>query len=84
MNRKNINFDNKNIKKLTFTIKTKKKYLIQMILMLIRYESLKRNNMVNIIHLNNLLEIMIMVLLDHYIYFFQKLLVLFINLMKIK
>ena len=40
--------------------------------------------MVNIIHLNNLLGIMIMVLLDHYIYLFQKPLVIFINLIKIK
>ena len=36
MNGKNINFDNKNVKKATFTIKTKK-YLISMILMLIKY-----------------------------------------------
>ena len=42
MNGKNINFDNKNIKKniKTFTIITKK-YLIQMILMLIKYQSQK-------------------------------------------
>ena len=64
MNKNNINFDNKNIKKATFTIKIKK-YLMQMILMLI--ESLKKNNMLNIIHLNILLGIMIMMLLDHYI-----------------
>ena len=36
MNGKNINFNNKNIKNVTFTIKTKK-YLIYMILMLIKY-----------------------------------------------
>ena len=35
MNTNNINFDNKKIKKVTFTEKTKK-YLIQMILMLIK------------------------------------------------
>ena len=61
-----------------------KKYLIQMILMLIKYQSLKKNNMVNIIHLNTLLGIMIMVLLDHYIYLFHKRLVMLINLIKIK
>ena len=44
----------------------------------------KKNNMVNIIHLNTLLGIMIMVLLDHYIYFFHKLLAILINLIKIK
>ena len=36
MNVKNINFENKNMKKATSTIKTKK-YLIKMILMLIKY-----------------------------------------------
>ena len=36
MNGKSIHFDNKNIKKATSTLKTKK-YLIQMILMLIKY-----------------------------------------------
>ena len=40
--------------------------------------------MVNIIHLNILLGIMIMMLLDHYIYFFHKGLVILINLIKIK
>ena len=61
-----------------------KKYLIQMILMLIKYQSLKKNNMVNIIHLNTLLGIMIMVLLDHYIYLFHKRLAILINLIRIK
>ena len=36
-----------------------------------------------IIHLNTLLGIMIMVLLDHYISFFHKLLAILINLIKI-
>ena len=40
--------------------------------------------MVNIIHLNTLLGIMITVLLDHYIYLFQKRLAILINLIKIK
>ena len=38
-----------------------------MILMLIKYKSLKNKSMANIIHLNTLLGIMIMMLLDHYI-----------------
>ena len=38
-------------------------------LMLIKYYYLKKNNMVNIIHLNTLLDIM---LLDHYVYLFRK------------
>ena len=52
--------------------------------MLIKYYSLKKNNMLNIIHLNILLGIMITVLLDHYIYLFHKLLAILINLIKIK
>ena len=42
-----------------------------MILMLIKYQSLKKNNTANIIHLNTLLGIMITMSLDHYTYFFQ-------------
>ena len=38
-------------------------------LMLIKYYYLKKNNMVNIIHLNTLLDIM---LLDYYVYLFRK------------
>ena len=83
MNGKRINFNHKNIKKVTFTIKTKK-YLIQMILLLVKYLSLKKNNTANIIHLNTLLGIMITMLLDHYTYFFDKLLDTLINLIKIK
>ena len=48
--------------------------------MLIKYQSLKKNNTTNIIHLNELLGIMITVLLDHYTYFFHKLLATLINL----
>ena len=48
MKGKSVNFDYKNVKKATSTIKTKK-YLIQMILMLIKYQSLKKNNTENII-----------------------------------
>ena len=52
--------------------------------MLIKYCSLKKNNTANIIHLNTLLGIMIMMLLDHYTYFFHKILDTLINLIKIK
>ena len=52
--------------------------------MLIKYLSLKKKNMANIIHLNILLGIMIMMLLDHYIYFFYKRLAILIILIKIK
>ena len=44
----------------------------------------KKNNLVNIIHLNTLLGIMIMTLLDHYIYLLHKRLDILINLKKIK
>ena len=40
--------------------------------------------MVSIIHLNTLLGTMIMMLLDHYIFLFHKLLATLINLIKIK
>ena len=40
--------------------------------------------MVNIIHLNVLWGVMIMMLLDHYIYLFRKRLATLINLIKIK
>ena len=40
--------------------------------MLTKYYPLKKNKMINIIHLNTLLGIMIMMLLDHYIYLFHK------------
>ena len=52
--------------------------------MLIKYQSLKKNNTTNIIHLNTLLGIMITMLLDHYTYFFHRLLDTLINLIKIK
>ena len=52
--------------------------------MLIKSKSLKKNNMANIIHLNTLLGIMIIMLLDCYIYLFHKLLAKLINLIKIK
>ena len=49
-----------------------------------KYQSLKKNHMANKIHLNTLLGIMIMMLLDHYISFFHKQLAKLINLIKIR
>ena len=57
---------------------------MQMILMLIKYQSLKKKRMANIIYLNNLLDIMIMMLLGHYVKNFKKRLFILMNLMKIK
>ena len=66
MNRKNINFDNKNIKKSDFYNKNKKIFSIDDIDVNKVLVS-KKDNMANIIDLNILLVIMIMMLLDHYI-----------------
>ena len=44
----------------------------------------KNEKMFNIIHLNTLLGIMIMMLLEHYIYLFHQRLDILINLKKIK
>ena len=83
MNGKSINFNNKNIKKSDFYNKNKKIFNIDDIdVNKILFS--KKNNMVNIIHLNTLLGIMITMLLDHYTYFFHKLLATLINLIKIK
>ena len=65
-NGKNINFDNKNIKKSGFYNKNKKIFNIDDIDVNKILVS-KKNNMVNIVHLNTLLGIMIITLLDHYI-----------------
>ena len=81
--RKSINFANKNIKKSDFYINNKKIfniYDIDVDKILVS----KKNNTVNIIHLNTLLVIMIMMLLDHYIYLFHKQLDILINLKNIK
>ena len=83
MNGNSINFDNKNIKKSNFYNKNKKIFNIDdtdvnQILVS------KKNNTENIIHLNTILSIMITILLDYYTYFFYKLLVTLINLIKIK
>ena len=70
MSKKNINFDDKYIKKVNFT-KTKKHFR-QMILMLMKYQFLKKNHMVQRMRLNTLLDIMIMILLSRYVYDFHK------------
>ena len=83
MNGNGINFDNKNIEKSYFYNKNKKIFNIGDIDVNKIWVS-KKNNVVNIIHLNILLGIMIMMLLDHYIYLFHKQLDILINLKKIK
>ena len=65
MNGKNINFDNKNIKTSHF-YKNKTPFHIDDI-MLIKYKSLKKNHMANVIRLYTFLDIMIMILLGHYV-----------------
>ena len=71
MNGKNINFYNKNIKKSDFYDKNKKIFNIDHVDVNKILVS-KKEHMVNIIYLNALLGIMIMMLLDHYIYFFSQ------------
>ena len=83
MSTSSINFNNKNIKKATFTTKPKKIFSIDDIDVNKILVS-KKNNMVNIIYLNTLLGIMITVLLGHYIYLFKKRLAILINLIKTK
>ena len=60
MNRNNINFDNKKIKKSNFYNKNKKIFNIDDIDVNKILVS-KKNNMANIIHLSTLLDIMIMI-----------------------
>ena len=66
MSGNSINFDDKKIKKSDFYNKNKKIFNINDIDVNKILVS-KKNNMVNIIHLNTLLGIMIMMLLNHYI-----------------
>ena len=83
MNGKNINFNNEKIKKSGFYNKNKKIFNIDDIdvnKILIS----KKETYGEIIHLKILLGIMIIMLLDHYIYFFHKQLVILIDLIKIK
>ena len=79
MNRKDINFDNKNIKKRDFYNNNKKIFNIDDIdankILVSKKEQYGKYT---------LLSIMIMVLLGHYIYLFHKRLAISINLIKIK
>ena len=83
MKKYSINFDNRNIDKKDF-YKKNKKYLLKPISILIKYYSLKKNNMVNTIHLNTFLCIMIIMLLDHCVYLFRKQLDIMIYIKKKK
>ena len=83
MNGKNINFNDEKIKKGDFYNKNKKIFNIDHIAVN-KILIFKKKHMVNIIHLNILLGIMIMMLLDPYIYFFHKRLAILKNLIKIK
>ena len=62
MSGKNMNFGDKKMKKSDF-YKNKK---ILMILMLIKYQFLKKNHAAQKEHLNTLFDIMTMMLLDHH------------------
>ena len=64
MNTKNIDFDDKKNKKEAFT-KTKNHFR-QMTLTLRKYQFLKKNHLAQRMHLNTLLDIMMM-LLEHYV-----------------
>ena len=83
MNGKNIGFSNEKIKKATSTTKTKKIFNIHNVdvdkILISKKETYGEYNSLNI-----LLGIMIMVLLDHYNYFFHKQPAISINLIKIK
>ena len=78
MNGKSINFDNKNIKKSDFYNKNKKIFNIDDIdvnkILVSKKEQYGKHN-----SFNTLLGIMITVLLDHYNFFFHKLLDTLIN-----
>ena len=83
MNGKNINFNNKNIKKSDFYNKNKKIFNIDDIdvnkILVSKKEQYGKYN-----SFKYFIGIMITMLLDHYTYFFHKLLDILINLIKIK
>ena len=83
MSTSSINFNDKKILKSDFYYKNKKIFSINNI-DINKILVSKKETMVNIIHLNTLLGIMMMMLLDHYIYFFHKRQIILINLIKIK
>ena len=84
MNGNSINFDNENIKKSDFYNKNKKIFNIDNIdvnnILISKKEQYGKYNII----INTLLGIMIMMLLNHYIYLFHKRLDILINLKKIK
>ena len=82
MSTSSINFDNKNVKKSDSYNKNKTIFNISDI-DINKILVSKKKHMVSIIHLNTLLGVMIMMLLDRYIYLFHKLLATLINLIKI-
>ena len=65
MSGKKKNFGDKKKKKVTFT--KKRKQMILIILMLIKYQFQKKNYTAQRKHVHTLLDIMIMMLLDHYV-----------------
>ena len=67
MSGNSINFNNNKIKKSDFYNNKNKKIFNIDDIDVNKILVSKKNNMVNIIHLNTLLGIMIMMLLDHYI-----------------
>ena len=67
MSGNSINFNNKKIKISDFYKDKNKKIFNIDVLMLIKYWSPEKYHMVKIIHSNTLLDIMIMMLLDHYL-----------------
>ena len=82
MSTKSISFDDKKIKKVNFT-KTKR-YFRQTTLILIKYQFLKKNHVAPRMHLNTLLDTMIMMLLDHYVQDFRKRVAIPESLMKMQ
>ena len=67
MSGKNINFDDKKIKKSDFDKNKKVSQTDEVDKKLIRYQFLKKSHTAQKMHLNTLLDIMIMMLLDHYV-----------------
>ena len=70
MSGESINFDDKKINKSSF-YKNKKSLDLDYI-DVNKILASKKNHMVQKIHINTLLDIMMMMLLDHYVYYFLK------------
>ena len=80
MSGNNINFDNKKIKISNFYKNKNKKIFNIDSIDVNKILVSKKYHMAKIIHLNTLLDIMIMILLDHYLQNFLKRLAVLINL----